>query len=637
MGRGGVEMPDASVAPMNYGEIFLKGFGTLLTLTVMGMSVLFVYQANAVGRPDNRFFLTGTFLTAYKSHLPGLTWSPAADVRSVAGLTEGAHRCLQVARVGESLCPALSMNTDRLPEYTACLQRVYGFGACVQLAVQGLTPSVLRFQPSAGFFGAVWTCASTARLGVTNANHIAYDACTDATGDGALEVLQDPYSDVFLGSVNWVMAFGTGLWILSSFAVYSAWFANDSVEFLNGRVDGKPGSRDSYWRNMFARGGWLVTVVGLLWNILALVPIGTLAWRVSGDTQAATNDSPMSVQTTLVCMFFLLLSVVYFAGELWDQVGIAWGDPGVAAQARVPPVTVYGQIVLMPGADGAMVQTGFASRMENGMRSMRMIPSLQGHMRAPTGGWGKATSAYTTPLFVFAWGDAWVLTDALLMVGVVCTSMDVVTAELCNVFLLTLYASVLHAAMQRLLYNGYVCEDDDDKNPELFRRKTTADLAEDESLAGVRVMALLSNVGSLTLVVTSLSLIWFRYAQAGNTSLSGLTTAYLVLVSLVPALMWLVLNLLQEMGLSAVASAKKLSRTVQKKRTGAEVAEVDVTPHLVFDHLMYAQLAFDWGLMLRIILTIILYSAMITWSESAVTANARLGTLITKWGAGAEL
>ena len=591
-------------------EPSLKGFGTVLTLVAISMSLMFVIQANAVGKPDNRFFLTGTFLTSYQSNLPALTWSPAGAVRSAAGLADGAHRCLQVARVGEALCTAVFLAGDRLPEYKACLQNLFGFGSCQRSAVAALSPSVLRFQGADAFYEAVWRCAaSVPQLGVTNAHHIAYEACAEASGDGVLEVLQDPYSDVFLGSVNWVLVFGTGLWILSSFAVYSAWAFNDSKEFLAGNVGGKPGSTASWFHNAFARGGWLLTSVGLVWNVIALIPIGTLAWRVSGPSQAVTNDSPMSVQSTMLCLFFLLMSVIYFAGELWDQVGVMWGSPGfgdrgAAAAAGAPAAS--GELVFVNPPDTGPPN---ASRMENGLRRMRMIPGLQATMRKPSGkkDWTEASPVYTTPLFVFAWGDAWVLTDALLIVGVVCTSMDVVTAELCNVFLLTLYAAVLHAAMQRLLYNGYVCEGAEDADPDAFRRKRDEQAGPNDSLRGVQVMGMLSNLGSLVLVATSLSLIWSRFAQSGSTTLTGLTNTYLTLVSLFPAMFWVLLQI------------------------GFDMPQMR---GVNFNHLMYAQIAFDWGLLLRIVLTVIIYSVMITWSGSSVATNARLGGLLTLWRTG---
>ena len=296
------------------------------------------------------------------------------------------------------------------------------------------------------------------------------------------------------------------MWLLTSFAVYTAWLGVES----HPTAGGKPGS-------LFARCGMVLTVFCVLWNGLGGV---VMVMVKAFGSPANAGGFPMTVQTVFVTGVAVLLGTGYFLRELWEQAGIEGDSPGQSHAG-------YSRVLPAP-ADGKASRASF------------MHARLAGFVRV-----GQATDRdlhdmQYAPLLAPAWSDGWLLCDGLFLMGIIGTSNDVVSGDLVRCFLLVLYAAAAHSAFIRLFYESYVNEvpGDDPAYTQVYNaNKSRDERGRKTSREGLHIMTLLVNLTVLLFALPFWSLIFLRYAG------SVLICSYVALVSVLPAVAWLVYNI----------------------------------------------------------------------------------------------
>lgn len=550
-----------------------------LFLLVILIVVMF-YPTDAT---KNTLSLTSTFLSTYYSNAPSLTWTPPAlDPPVKAELATTYYGCLFQAQVGfaapvscgrasksdfpNCINAATSTFTYYQKATVSRLQRVLadytGDGydlstlpsaftgdltkVTADLTVPGLREELIKkllfldtavakdivrvvtdTRRQSGIEGCVasaqqdpairheitpvfdelWRCTASVIPTTTEEARQAYDQCVPLSAWPILDVLQTPYSGSFLGSYNKYFVLFVGTWILLSFVVYTAWLGVDSAADARGKPN-----------DWLARNGKVLAITSLVWNIVGMIFVLAAGFQESKDNYV------MTIQTVFLTGGFGILSVVYFAREVYEhfvpaaEAGhqerlVNRGDP-MDTSDDLTPNTANSCFRLTP--------MGYFMRYK-GIQHSQPI-SLD----------------HYTPLLVFAWSDCWMFCDALLLLGIVGTSADVVTADLVRVFLTLGYTTVLHGALTRLLYEGYVNDDGDGKKG-LPYATLSANL---KTTYGLRVMSFLLHIALMVLGFVNWYLILGRYSPGGGTH--GLIIAYLILNHLLPTVAWFIYTFLLE-------------------------------------------------------------------------------------------
>jgi len=234
----------------------------------------------------------------------------------------------------------------------------------------------------------------------------------------------------------------------------------------------------------------------------------------------------MSVQTVLLSLFFSVAACIYFGREIYELF-IRSGQSEVRAVAAVAP---------QADAQLGYVTHGQASRYSSG----KQYHSLQGFMRVPGFSAETLNEAQYLSLVAPAWNDAWFFVDAMLFLGVIGMSKDVVTADIAIVTMCILFATIMNSSLIRLLYEGYVNEVPSGSS--LFenfkvRNGSRSDVFTNKTqLFSIRVMAMVSSITSFLLALISLILVATRYG-------SETPTMYIAFAFFVPQVIWLLFNL----------------------------------------------------------------------------------------------
>lgn len=580
-------------SPAPWADTWSKWAHTIFVVAGVALTVFLLIFSSTDSVEKNSSFLTNTFLSAYYSDTPAVTYSPAGDPFVASQVSDTYYRCLHKAQVGAN--DNFGCKLDNLVDYTKCViaktsspeyrtlrvaqlmldvlttyrgdswnisaipspvtsssltdlvvvigtpavqqQLIYDLEAVDSIlardliAVLKLSPDTLgtqgclrSVQQGPGIlhdispvYDALWAC--TAGVIYTEpANHRAYDLCIPHEAWPAIDVLQTPYSSSLLGSYNKHFALLVGVWIMCSFGVYSAFIGQFAAGKYHPTVNGKPA-------NIFDRGGVALTVFALAWNAAAIVMVLV---RSFSDPSKINNFS-MTVQTVMVTLLFSLLATLYFSRELWELLAYKGKQK---KEDQAPLIT--------PGPSGALrySQPKRSTQLTYFMR----VPELETSSPLET--------PQFTPLFVPAWSDCWVLSDGLIIMGIIGYSNDVVTADLVLCFFYVLAAAVANSSLVRLLYHGYINEVPAGNgeytaiyNQNAYLNKPASELADDErARQGIRVMAMVSDIASILFSMVFWFIAFLRYGD-NNTFI----VCYLIFATLVPTLLWLALNLVLDM------------------------------------------------------------------------------------------
>jgi len=371
---------------------------------------------------------------------------------------------------------------------------------------------------------------------------VAFEKCVPFDVWPSKDVMQTPYTLTLLGSYNHYFFLIIGGWLMSSFAVYT-FPGLASGTTANGKPD--------HW---LARAGKAFVLFGFAWNCAAIVIVLVRSFT-PGDNW---ENFPMTIQTVLVTFLFTVAATIYFGREIYElfimagdaPVGSSKAASAPASQAEEtgynsnrpyasapsggtpPPPTAYGEIAFHNGQ-----QYATASRYSHGRR----YQNLSGYMRVPSASPATLADAQYTPLVVPVWSDVWIFADAMLFLGIVGLSKDVVSADLVISVFCILMASIVNSAMVRLLYEGYINEVPETSAIfDQFKVRTTPRGRDQTTIQSVRVMAMVANITALLLSIMSFSLVSHRYG-------SETPMLYLLFTSLLPQIFWLVLTLILDL------------------------------------------------------------------------------------------
>ena len=329
----------------------------------------------------------------------------------------------------------------------------------------------------------LWKCASEV-LPTTQAQAFRYQQCVPLSAWPAQDELQTVYSEQFLGSYNHIHFAIISLWILASFGVYTFWFGDSKSSEIGRPLD------------YFGRTGLFFAGLCTIWNgVGALIFIVSLGFREA--TAPGQRGFPFTIQNLLITAAVTIAGTGYFLMDCWEQLFHMNRDaPMMPPQIMRRQVTVRGK---------NMVPLGGYARISNSASAL--------------------DDSETAPWVVFPWSDVWLLTDGLLLLAIVGTSADVVTADVGRLFLSATYAAAAQSAFIRLFYEGYYNN------------------SEAKSKTGLRVMIFLVQIAILWFSVINWWLIFQRY---GNV---GLIVAFPLLTSLLPMLGWFIYSIAVEWGL----------------------------------------------------------------------------------------
>ena len=374
----------------------------------------------------------------------------------------------------------------------------------------------------ASLFQDLWECAAEA-VTTDDRQAAAFQQCVPLSSWPTLDVMQSPYSTALLGSYNRPFVLLVAMWLLSSFAVYTAWLGVETPPNTRGKPMG-----------LFARCGLFLTVFCVVWNGLGC---GMMVLIKAFAPPADAGGFPMTVQTVFVAGVAALLGAGYFLRELWEQ---SCPDPVHKESSKQVYEKVPNAIVVDPQADS--VNSGVVARARFQGYAAHSA-GLAGFVRSPGGiVVGDLTDAQYTPLLAPAWSDGWLLCDGLFLIGIIGTSNDVVTGELVRSVLLVLYAAAARTAYVRLFYESYVNEVPSTTTSQAIydankSRSGRGWKDSDQNLVGLRIMTLLANMAVLCFALPSWVLVLGRY------SASALIVSYVSFTSIVPVIACFVYNI----------------------------------------------------------------------------------------------
>jgi len=559
---------------------------TAFTLLALVMTIVLLSLTFTANSDQNAAFLTNTFLSAYYSDTPAVTFAPAGDPYTPSQVTDTYYSCLFKAQVGvnsqfgckgdkladHTACliakttsaeyklnrtldsvysilgsyPGDSWNLTTLPSYlttfnkaeiSAALSTSWGVKSMLyslslvqgslardleaailvsdaNIGTQGCLRSVQQgpgiLHDISPVYDTLWTC--TAGIIKTEAaNRRAYDMCIPQTAWPVLDIMQTPYTSSFLGSYNKHFTLVVGMWLMCSFAVYSAWAGAPSYSTSHG----KPA-------NYLARGGKALTGLAFVWNAAIIIMVIV---RGFGDP-ANAKYFPMTVQTVVVTLLFSVLATMYFGRELYELFAYSGTAPSTYSRRSAPAPPQE-----QPGPPGSLRYS-----------QPRRGQTLGYFMRVPEQ--GSSAELYMpqlTPLFTPTWSDCWVLCDGLIVLGIIGYSKDVVTADIVMCFIYVLAAAAANSSLARLLYHGYINEvpASDGGYSALFnsRMEPTSKLTGDNrQLESIRVMAMVSDIASVLFSMVY----WYLMLRYNGSAFLAL---YVVFSSILPAFAWLFLNI----------------------------------------------------------------------------------------------
>jgi hypothetical protein len=337
--------------------------------------------------------------------------------------------------------------------------------------------------PLASTYDELWKCASEV-LPTTQAQAFRFQQCVPLSAWPARDELQTVYSQQFLGSYNHIHLALVSAWIMASFAVYTFWVGDSRSSEIGRPLD------------YFGRTGLFLAGLCTIWNALgAIVPVAAFGFREA--TSWGQRGFPFTIQNLLITGVVTIAGTGYFLLDCWEQLFHMNRDAPM-----YPPQILRRQITV---------------------RGKTMVP-LGGYARVSNSA-SPLDDSETAPWVVFPWSDAWLLTDGLLLLAIVGTSPDVVTADAGRLFLAATYAAAAQSAFIRLFYEGYYNN------------------SEAKSKTGLRVMIFLVQIAILWFSVINWWLIFQRY---GNV---GLIVAFPLLTSLLPMLVWFIFSIAVEWGL----------------------------------------------------------------------------------------
>lgn len=592
-----------------------KGVHYVSTTFALAITVTLLIQAFSADKARTQFYMTNSYLSSYSADNTIVSYTPVSEPIGLAKIEETYYGCLYEARVGMN--SIYNCKTGTMTEYKDCLKNTtknenkvkrlafaikkimldYATevqsiaqlpaqvtrdtleadllvdskrnqlkldlamqsnvvaiailneitktenGKKIESCVGNVQTSLKLLSTTAVFSPAtvleeLWKC-TTDSLYTEPVQQFAYDKCIPYTLWPARDVMQSVYSDTLLGAYNHVLFAIIGAWLMTSFAVYT-------FPLFEGKAtaNGKP-------QQMFARAGRFFVAFGFIWNVVSIVIIIVRGFS-AGDSWAYF---PMSIQTVVVSLFFTVTASIYFGREVYELMVRYGSDSGQEQQSSYSQEKAsYNEQTYDENGN----PNGVARRFKAG----RVYHGLNAFMRVSGASETELEPEQYIPLVVPVWSDAFFFVDALLFLGIVGLSPDVVTADIVLIVFCILSASLVNSAVGRLLYEGYICEVPESNSNlfDKFKDRTQSSIIQHmrESKANstsaavvihsVQVMAFLSTITALLFSTMAFIMVVYRYG-------TEVPMLYVLFTSFLPQLLWVILALLIDSKFVTSASA----------------------------------------------------------------------------------
>lgn len=415
------------------------------------------------------------------------------------------YECMWTAQIGWGLCNG---SAATITSYQQCLQSNYA----PQLTLCSGMSSSFSW-PTAN----VYSNCITNNLGANARwNLNAFKTCIHEDLWPLYEIPQDVDSLFFLGSFSWPLLMLTGAFLFGVFALYTIY----PVDWEDTAIieHGKPLSA-------YTRLGVAWTVLPLVFTLFWFIVMALVAFRASPTwPNQNTNLYPSTQQTNVVVVtaslavlfYFLLEAAEFYEKNMYEHGGSHYKDPEpsgdivfpVKPDHHAPPEDPF-----KPRAHGGIPAP--ATMAQARATKIFMFPpnapragALMGAMRGGLGyyfpGLGQTitvgslrdASEMYTPVLLNTWSDAY-LVDPLFFVGALGATMQLITADVYNIFWCLVYYRIAHAGVARLLYHAYVRSPDGDGDELNKAREGIVERPETEnaeaardSIVATRVLAL---------------------------------------------------------------------------------------------------------------------------------------------------
>ena len=443
-------------SPIDAGRVPTKtDIGRLVYIILCGLSLFSLFVIFCVGllkdSSTTAQHMAYTFKESYSPPPASIGWS--AEGSDVGEMAEAAaFRCLsKTTNLNGTLitCPAdrdCTVSTKRMTCET-------GGSACTgdNLATSNCLSVAQSLSDSKEIASLIWYCVSNHFPPLSHEKDL-YDACFQAQNWAVSDVLQDANADAFLGSYNWFVLLFIGLWLQGCFALYCATVPGDYKADARGKQDGTDAT---------------------VFLSLALFGTGFCPFVILMVIFYGSFTEPMDNYTLGLGLTASTLAFMYVLSELLERYWTRDNDQGL-------PVPTAELVVVQQGNASAYHGAGYAPLRARGGAKMH-IPISYGINMAQN---KVIEQADFLPLHVTAWADGRVLTEGLVVLGLVGIYQGHMTHEVVNLFLGVLYMCVAHTAFVRCLTRAYI------EQPKGNNEKSSDQF-------GVRVMTFMGLVASL--------------------------------------------------------------------------------------------------------------------------------------------
>lgn len=403
------------------------------------------------------------------------------------------------------------------------IQFFEGLGTACMFAIFAMAMGMMIIFGGAGVMDAAKNTALLASSFIVSHVPVSWvDRGSFALSPGYSEIYQPVYGSAVLGSYNWALVLTVGAWILASFAVYTSWFGNDAMYLSEG---GKP-------VNPLARCGFFFTFVSFIWNLLGVMCVLIFTFRdggmvvtsrlSEGGSKVVYTEFPVTTTTVALALPLTLLATLYFLRELKEffaQRSVA--GPWTTPTKYDPKHNFFGLkgFIRVPQADTNTNFDGF-----------------------------KVTKRRQyTPMLCGAWVDSHVVTDPLFLVGVIGTTLNVVSFEVGSVFLTLLYLGMTRSAMLRMIMDAYVVDvPETDPYKDMYAKQAmrsvkiaerNKDADEQEALFELRMVSMLVHFATLFFSLAVALPVLSRFQS------SSVAVALVILCVVLRAIGWLVAHM----------------------------------------------------------------------------------------------
>lgn len=376
------------------------------------------------------------------------------------------YECMSDARMADTLCP----RTEPLGDYITCLHNYTGdaLETCNYLSSSVSQPWPTPNEYLECLFGFKELHNSVS----VRASQNVFRMCLSKTMWPFFEVQQGIDSRLLLGSFNWLVMLCVGLWLLTSFAVYSV------SPFEAGHVTyGDP----IYYKRL----GWVWACVSIVWNMLLVILFFMLIFRDMTAFENADMVVPMTSSTAWLCLLALFAAIFYFGAEISEQRTTMLGahvwktivDRGDGKKVIVKE----GHITRVPKDDdddtgnmqlvtrhhhhhghhahsgsSSTVPAAFAGGVTGGGGGVTLGSPLQNKGIETYMITDKDVAEYYTPPLLRVWADGLALSDPFIFLGIAGATGQLTTSVAWGIFFGILFYRLMGMSIARFLYQCFM-------------------------------------------------------------------------------------------------------------------------------------------------------------------------------------